>query len=278
MDSMLEEEKNLKVTENSAHGHVDKFYPSLGGSMNGLPMSHSKTNKLITALYMVTDVMDKDEPLRNKLRTLGVNIVSDTHSLADLSLDKNINEVLSLMDIAFTIGMISEMNCSILKKEFIELKRSIQKADGLQLPGGRVSLSDFFAGGDSSALGNHIENQPNVRYDSNKYSDKIGVPKGGIMMKSLNKNEMSDRTKSVNNNKNNFDLLKRQRRDEIVKIIKTRYSAEGLGATITDIKNESKGALSACGEKTLQRELVSMVQDGVLNRTGEKRWSRYLLK
>ena len=33
-----------------------------------------------------------------------------------------------------------------------------------------------------------------------------------------------------------------------------------------------------CGEKTLQRELVSMAKDGVLNKTGEKRWSRYFVK
>jgi hypothetical protein len=32
------------------------------------------------------------------------------------------------------------------------------------------------------------------------------------------------------------------------------------------------------GEKTLQRELVFMVNNGVLNKIGEKRWSRYFVK
>jgi hypothetical protein len=37
-------------------------------------------------------------------------------------------------------------------------------------------------------------------------------------------------------------------------------------------------ALISCSEKTLQRELVSMVKNGVLDKMGEKRWSRYFLK
>jgi hypothetical protein len=52
---------------------------------------------------------------------------------------------------------------------------------------------------------------------------------------------------------------------------------------ITDIRTKSNGhpdqfsAIVSCGEKTLQRELVSMVKDGVLKKLGEKRWSRYML-
>ncbi len=54
-------------------------------------------------------------------------------------------------------------------------------------------------------------------------------------------------------------------------------------ATIKDIKDKIKTTpeqasfLVSCSEKTLQRELVSMVKDGVLNKTGKKRWSRYFV-
>ena len=77
-----------------------------------------------------------------------------------------------------------------------------------------------------------------------------------------------------------FDKLKKERRDDIVNIIKNI----GGNATIKDIKDRVKSSpnktspLLSCGEKTLQRELVSMVKDGVLNKMGEKRWSRYFLK
>ena len=35
--------------------------------------------------------------------------------------------------------------------------------------------------------------------------------------------------------------------------------------------------ISGCSEKTIQRELLAMVQAGILRKVGEKRWSRYSL-
>ena len=70
-----------------------------------------------------------------------------------------------------------------------------------------------------------------------------------------------------------FEVLKGQRRTEILSIIK----ANSNGATITDIKAKTFGSLISCGEKTLQRELIDMLKDGVLKKTGEKRWSKYFL-
>src|SRR5688572_20542906 len=73
------------------------------------PISYNKTDKLITALYMVTDIIDKDEPLRKKLRTLGIDIISDINSLPLRALGK-ISEVMSFLDIASSMNIISEMN------------------------------------------------------------------------------------------------------------------------------------------------------------------------
>ncbi len=33
-----------------------------------------------------------------------------------------------------------------------------------------------------------------------------------------------------------------------------------------------------CGEKTIQRELVSMMKEGSIKKEGERRWSQYSLK
>jgi hypothetical protein len=35
--------------------------------------------------------------------------------------------------------------------------------------------------------------------------------------------------------------------------------------------------IEGCSEKTIQRELMSMVHNGTLKKIGEKRWSRYSL-
>jgi len=37
-------------------------------------------------------------------------------------------------------------------------------------------------------------------------------------------------------------------------------------------------SISGCSEKTIQRELASLVSKGLITKTGEKRWSKYSLK
>ena len=58
------------------------------------------------------------------------------------------------------------------------------------------------------------------------------------------------------------------RRSEILKILSRSP------ITIKDISNQILG----CSEKTIQRELNSLLEDGVIDRVGEKRWSKYLIK
>src|SRR3990167_4469693 len=101
---------------------------------------------------MVTDVMDAGEPLRNKLRTLGTGVISDMNTLSltpslsrTMQTVSKIGETLSFLDIAFTISIISEMNYSILKKEFLELKKSLEGSiQNPHLFSGETSLKEFF--------------------------------------------------------------------------------------------------------------------------------------
>ena len=97
---------------------------------------NKKTEKLVTALYMVTDCMDTDDAIKGKLRHLGVELLSDMYNLSLLSpMDKHthistsishVDELLSFIEIAYTIGFISEMNTAILKKEFMVLTGELE--------------------------------------------------------------------------------------------------------------------------------------------------------
>jgi hypothetical protein len=268
---MQSEGENLKDSSNNL-GIVIKDIP--------ISISYKKTNKLITALYMVTDIIPEDEPLRNKLRTLGAGIVSDMHQMPERGLSK-ISELMSFLGIAKALGIISEMNCNILEKEFSELNQSIKESSGKnENQGGKeVDLSEFFRGEIFSS------NQLSIKDTISKYPaipagkghpnpTRIGVQKGGTLLKALSDRtgSMSDRNSEMKSAEQ-FDILKKQRRAEVVSFIKTN----GGSATITDIKTRAGGLLAKCGEKTLQRELLSMHKDGVLKKTGEKRWSRYSL-
>jgi hypothetical protein len=170
-----------------------------------------------------------------------------------------LDEVLSLLDIASAINLISEMNCNILKKEFNELKQSIIKSNTQSNP---VWLEEFIKEGDRAEARAEATPPPLMPYVPKGHT-RIGIQKGSTLLKAI--------LDKIPNS--NFDALKKQRREEILKIVKS-YSNAG-GATITDIRKKSSGALVSCGEKTLQRELVSMVKDTVLKKFGEKRWSKY---
>lgn len=251
-------------------------------SLTSFALSYRKTNKLITALYMVTDIIDITEPIRTKLRFLGAEIISDINALnyskrtdITINITKKITEILTFLDIVHALSMVSAMNSSILKKEFIELKKSLEEGNN-----NSVWLEEFLLK-DASLNDGQVQNKNSVR---------LGVQSSGSLMKALkdinmsNRNGMSDRLSFMSNNKikaentasnrrTDSDMIKKERRFEIVNIIKMSNGQ----ATITDIKNNAKGVLKMCGEKTLQRELVAMVADGVLKKEGDKRWSKYLL-
>ena len=294
---MLEENKNLKnPLKDTSFLKTSTVVGPTSYEAEGFRLgSYSKTNKLITALYMVTDILDTNEPLRNKLRSLGVEILSDIMSKMPFDTNK-INQVLSLLDISFAMNLISEMNCNILKKEFIELKQSVKESK----QGSILALSEFFIdespllnkeGEGGGNLNHHLAlkgTPPQKGGDKNNskgHTTRIGIQKGSTLLKALKdiKEIKTSKTNTMSVKKNpaqyeagsfrsGFDNLKKERREEIIKIIRMKDIA-----TITDIKNSASGVLISCGEKTLQRELASMVSDGVLKKIGEKRWSKYFL-
>ena len=311
MDVMLEEDKNLKnsLKDTSLLKTSTVVGPAPYEAEGFRLGSYTKTNKLVTALYMVTDILDTNEPLRNKLRSLGADIISDISSISgykDLSnfMSNKVSSIISLLDISSAMNLISEMNCNILKKEFIELKQSVEESK----QGSILSLSEFFIdespllnkeGEGGGNLNHHLAlkgTPPQKGGDKNNskgHTTRIGIQKGGTLLQALSKVEgkaLKDikeikvpKTKSMSVRKSpaqyeagsfrsGFDNLKKERREEIIKIIRMKDIA-----TITDIKNSASGVLISCGEKTLQRELASMVSDGVLKKIGEKRWSKYFL-
>jgi len=225
--------------------------------------ANKKTEKLVTALYMVSDCMDSDDALKGKLRQLGVELLSDMYKLSTLSpMDKHIhissslahvNEILSFVEIAYTIGFISEMNTAILKKEFMILIRELE---------------------------NHQKKDKHFTFtlDQQMFSLPENIVRQDLTTK-INKGTLSDNMSFINNksplqtfqaqkiNSPVTNLTDRQdRTDRVLNIIKEKKEV-----SIKDISI----SFTNCSEKTIQRELNSLVSKGKLKKTGAKRWSRY---
>lgn len=270
------ENKNLKDKTIDLAIPIKDSFPSV---------SYAKTNKLIAALYMVTDIVDEKEPIRNKLRHLGAEIISDIHNLPAEAC-KRIAEIVSFLNIASAVSLVSEMNCNILKKEFLELNQSVKECTQTK----PTWIEEFLFSHPSEEIDSQLtylikknigqKSIGHTKLNGQQSRTRIGIQKGSTLMKALSRIKMSDKNNLLSDNDsshNYFDILRKQRREKIINIIKDN----GGNATIKDIKTKINDGVEnslAYSEKTLQRDLVSMIKNGVLNKTGEKRWSRYFLK
>ncbi|MEK7569280.1 MAG: hypothetical protein AAB500_00090 [Patescibacteria group bacterium] len=242
MDSVMDEEKNLKDSQTLTDVALKD---------TSFIITFSKTNKLITALYMVTDMMEKAEPLRLRLRTLGTEIISDMHS-APSRTESKISEVLSHLDIGSAVGMISEMNANILRTEFLGLTKAV-----LESAESPLDIAELFSPKELGAPSG---------------VQRVGVQRAGTLLRALD--SMSDK-RERNKQKIESPVLKNTRKEKIKGILKNG------GLSIKDISMALRDPLNGqnkTSEKTLQRELVAMIKDNVLYRVGSKRWSKYFLK
>lgn len=95
-----------------------------------------KSEKLTTALYLVTDIMSEREPLKWKVREIGVELLSDIAMTATLrpsekmsmlrNVMKKTEKTIAFLDVAQSARLMSEMNASMLKKEYLALKDNIE--------------------------------------------------------------------------------------------------------------------------------------------------------
>jgi len=262
---------NSKDTQKTSINIYEKSNVSDDKSVFSLPVTeviNKRTEKLVTALYLVSDCMETDDAMKNKLRLLGVELVSDIYKLAVLSpSDKRtqiqtslnrVNEILSFLEIGYNIGFISDMNNSILRKEFRILVNNLETT--------LVQDKHF-----SFTLDKRMFDLPVMPSASSTFmSDK-----------SYNSyKNIKDRNSSYNNESplNNFNQVKKtsspvlsqadreDRSNKILSLIKDKkeVSIKDISLTIND-----------CSEKTIQRELNSLVSKGQVKKIGSKRWSRY---
>ena len=285
-------------------GHQGHSLTTTNG-MDTFSMSLSKkTERLATALYLVTNFLLDNEPLKFRLRGLSINLVGYAVNVrygGGMS-ERNvfeeiqgcISETLGLLELALVAGIISEMNFTILKREYVSLRDTIEvKKVSRESRTDNVLGDGFFR----SSFSEHTQNKAIDRRthdapiaDSRQRlatpSQKvfgapipIGHSKGHIerqmsdSMSFINKSQGQSMgtPKTVINtvsDRNSLDVAKETRRVRILKLIK-----DNREVTIKDIANHFPDV----SEKTVQRELVSLTEAGVLKRFGERRWSRYAL-
>lgn len=225
------------------------------GFFNGeeyLVFVFKKTERITAALYMVSELLKDSEPLKWELREKAVVLLTTALSInsvepADKSslvqtLFATALETLTLLNLALLTGLISAMNASILTRE-IESAMMLLK-DRLAEDTSRAGyvLSDIFFKTDEMLT----QRLPM----SSQIQSPLATPQKDKNLK----------PKSVD---------KKSRQSIIIDVLKkdSRLTVKDFAKVIKD-----------CSEKTIQRELLVLVEKGLVQKDGERRWSRYSLK
>lgn len=86
--------------------------------------SVKKLEKIASALYLITSFFDDKEPLKWRLRSLSISLVSE--DIRDKSMVAK--EMHSLFSVAKNAGLVSEMNHDILSKELSKLENEGERS------------------------------------------------------------------------------------------------------------------------------------------------------
>jgi hypothetical protein len=246
-----------------------------------------KASKISYAVYAITDLIKDAEPLKWTLRKTATDISSLRNFFDEKSVFNNLERTLleleSLLDLASFAKVVSEMNSYLLQSEIRKMIAEMRdkSKEGFYSPELVESFFDipkpevFTIAPVAPSLDREDYSKGHKRQDVRYARSSPAVSDNGG--RDFYGNDFSKKTDRKNeiflNRNNNATVSKGQRSDQIIDIIMKRGDGKG-SVTIKDITDKIRD----CSEKTIQRELISMVANGVLKKTGERRWSTYSLR
>lgn len=263
-----------------------------------------KSERLVTALYLVTDLMSDNDPIKHGLRKNSVALLSSMNALSQLDVKdriielkislKAVTEIASLLHVAVTTGIVSQMNGELLMDGFrslqlvLEKKQPILTKEMLTADDREEQEDSNFTSAITSTsydvltplnLARLHNNEQDLRRSheslrqaqiTSKLEGKENKGQNIIKDMSSVHSSLIEHVKSSHQPiSSSFQMRKQSRREQILGLF-----VKGVDVSIKDIASRIRG----CSEKTIQRELNALLYDNVIERIGEKRWSRYVLR
>lgn len=249
-----------------------------------------KTEKIVSAIFMVSDLLGGDvKRIKRTLQEEGISLLEMVHQLHApikfehtvlVNLEQKYTYMISLLEVALQIHLISESNASLLIKELygcIERVHSIKTEPLSELQQKTFDVSSF----EVPAVFDSFEVQPReIKKDtvSGEFKPQTSDKKTADLLKghfkdtsvmSFNKKTQSSNKKDISPSREiSGNNTKHKRKDDIVSFLRGKKNVP-----IGDIYNQFNGITS----KTIQRDLNDLIKDNRVVREGNKRWSTYTL-
>ncbi len=226
-----------------------------------------KVKKITEALYRVTDLMPDDEPLKWTLRKEAIMIFNsflnaDTRSPHELTREfkvasRIIKKILSLTELASFGSFIARTNFDVLSREYNFILAFVQDDLNIDKTGSAI-FGELKTANEDALISSPYFNPRDDRKELN-IEDNPG--KGG------GSNSSSAMRIEAHNDAGPLHFS--YRHAKILSLVK-----EMGEVSIGDIYSH----FSDISAKTIQRDLISLVNRGIIGMNGDKRWRRYALK
>lgn len=244
-----------------------------------------KTEKVVSAIFMVTDLFGDDiQKIKRTLQEESINILELVHELHApakfentvlVNLEKKFTYIVSLLEVALHVQVISESNANILIKEIygcIERIHAIKSSPLSELQQGTLTPSSF----ELPALVEAFE--PNQENHHPSYtSPQSSFTSSKKTSSSQEKSQTAKKTVGQNSTPNTPQVKKTKKSDNTYSDKNKRqdtilgYLQKDTLMNIQDIYDYFEGISS----KTIQRDLNELIKDNKVIREGNKRWATY---
>lgn len=224
-----------------------------------------RAQKIVAALYLLTNHIDQENLIRVEIRTQATLMLKAV--LSGSKLEEIKNNIISFLSVALLTKDISVENVSIIERELANLKT--QYTQVLE-----PVLSNVFLHEREHVLIDNKETGEGQEINSIKIAQRKTQTAlqdvGGLRIEKDTASYQKPKvlgTESELNVSNRKDEKKARRTQVLSLLSKTELK------TIKDISK----FFTDCSEKTIQRELNDLVEDKMIVRVGDRRWSTYKL-
>ncbi len=240
------QEKNLATTNSrTKYAHIEDFVLEKSIFSNVFEKDiqrvyiYKKTERLAKAIHLVSPAFADAVSLKNRLDAVAVGLIDAgtlSSALARTALARELLALSSILGVARASGMLSIMNVELISREAQLL---LQEVAAYEEP--RIFLED------APTLAQMMKHAPlsaPAHPPARARSASARIPHKGQIKDSGTSN----------------------RQETILSVIKDKKNAG-----IKDISTR----LPQLSEKTIQRELQALVGQGIVRKSGERRWSTY---
>ncbi len=222
----------------------------------------SRCQKITEALYRVTELFSDKEPLKWQLRESAVDFFNFLASRKDdeiFDAEKAlplINRISCLLQLAYeSSAFVSSINFEILRREYLAINDTIES----HIAETKQELPLVLFKGQSQARELNSNGQKHASNGHNGQVYKLSITP---------KESKEESTKEIKDNDVISPIILKERKRKVLSVIKNN---EWL--TIRDVCSY----LPELKEKSVQRDLLELVNAGVVKKIGDKRWRKYSL-